>query len=224
MQHQQTCDWSQIDNWPQNLSDCCWTPSKSTSNMAPNKSSASKDSPIDDKPHGWIPEGYVITFDPDDREYIVLEFMVLAMHQAYGGYRHKKDLNAFCAARGVSFPPFCIAHSVSQVPAGRYSWALPAPWYSVSVGSGITQLVRYLDHLPDTGIQHLCHPEFAQWPLAGSLMFQFLHLLLIDTVFQQTHKFQGHHFNVIGEGKIIIPLLLVNIIHRWHPGIVMSYT
>ena len=54
-----------------------------------------------------------IAFDLDDQEYIVLEFMVLAMHQVYGGYRHKKDLNAFGAARGVSFPPFCIAHLVS---------------------------------------------------------------------------------------------------------------
>ena len=56
----------------------------------------------------WIPEGYVITLDPDDRQYIVLEFMVLAMHQAYQHYRHKKDFNAFGAAGGVSFPPFPV--------------------------------------------------------------------------------------------------------------------
>ena len=120
--------------------------------MAPNKSSASKDSPMDDKPHDWIPEGYVIVFDPDNREYIIPEFMVLAIHQVYGGY-----LNAFGAAGGVSFPPFCIAHLVSQVPASRYSWALPAPQYSASVGSGSMWPARHLEHLPDTGIQHLCH-------------------------------------------------------------------
>ena len=109
------------------------------------------------KPHDWILEGYVIAFDLDDWEYIILEFMVLAMHQEYGGYQHKKDLNAFGAAGGVSFPQFCIAHPVSQVPAGRYSWALLAPQYSASSRSGITQLVRHLEHLPDTSIQHLCH-------------------------------------------------------------------
>ena len=68
---------------------------------------------MDNKPYDWIPEGYVIAFDLDNWEYIVLEFMVPAMHQAYGGYQHKKDLNAFGAAGGVSFPPFCIAHPVS---------------------------------------------------------------------------------------------------------------
>ena len=120
--------------------------------MAPNKSSASRDSPMDDKLYDWIPEGYVITFDPDNWEYIILEFMVLAMHQEYGGYQHKKDLNAFGAAGGVSFPPFCIAHLVSRVPASRYSWALLAPWYSAGVGSGIIWLVR-----PDISIWHLFH-------------------------------------------------------------------
>ena len=34
---------------------------------------------MDDKPHDWIPEGYVIAFDPDDQEYIVPEFMVLVI-------------------------------------------------------------------------------------------------------------------------------------------------
>ena len=81
--------------------------------MAPNKSSASKDSPMNNKPHDWILEGYVIAFDLDNWEHIIPEFIVLAMHQAYGGYWHKKDLNAFGAAGGVSFPPFCIAHLVS---------------------------------------------------------------------------------------------------------------
>ena len=64
---------------PNAFSDRTRTPSKSTSNMAPNKSSASKDSPMDDKPHDWIPEGYVIAFDPDNWEYIVPQFMVPAI-------------------------------------------------------------------------------------------------------------------------------------------------
>ena len=57
---------------------------------------------MDDKPPDWILEGYAIIFDPDDQQYIILEFMVPAMHQAYEGYQHKKNLNAFGAARGVS--------------------------------------------------------------------------------------------------------------------------
>ena len=112
---------------------------------------------MDDKPHDWIPEGYVIAFDPDDQQYIIPEFMVPAMHQAYQGYWHKKDLNAFGAAGGVSLPPFCIAHLVSRVPAGRYAWALPAPWYSASLGPGIRWLVRHLEHLPATSIRDLHH-------------------------------------------------------------------
>ena len=99
---------------------------------------------MDDKPHDWILEGYVIAFDVDNQEYIVLEFMVPAMHQAYGGYWHKKYLNAFGAAGGVSFPQFCIAHPVSQVPAGRYSWALLAPQYSAGSRSGILNTCQTL--------------------------------------------------------------------------------
>ena len=70
--------------------------------MAPSKSPASKELPMKAQPTDWIPEGYVIAFDLEDWQYIVLEFMVPAMHQIYAGYHHKQDLNAFAAAGGVS--------------------------------------------------------------------------------------------------------------------------
>lgn len=50
-----------------------------------------------------------------------------------------------------------------------------------------------------------------------------VHYLIIP-IFQQTHDFPGHHFNVIGEGKIMIPLLPVNDIHGWYTGITAADT
>ena len=70
--------------------------------MAPSKFPASKELPMKAQPTDWIPKGYVIAFDSEDQQYIVPEFMVLAMHQAYASYCHKQDLNAFAAAGEVS--------------------------------------------------------------------------------------------------------------------------
>ncbi|KAF8802329.1 hypothetical protein BYT27DRAFT_7215423 [Phlegmacium glaucopus] len=46
----------------------------------------------------WIPEGYVLIIGPDDKEYVVPEFMVPALHQMFDGYRKKVDLDVFRGA------------------------------------------------------------------------------------------------------------------------------
>lgn len=78
--------------------------------MTPNDSPASTQSPTKSKANDWLPEGYVVALDPEDREYIVPEFMVPALHQAYAGYRHKKNLNAFGAPGSVSGILFSITY------------------------------------------------------------------------------------------------------------------
>jgi hypothetical protein len=52
---------------------------------------------------GAIPEGYVlITTGPNQKQYVVPEFMVSSLHQTFDGYRKKLDLKAYGHAGCVS--------------------------------------------------------------------------------------------------------------------------
>jgi len=50
----------------------------------------------------WIPEGYMVVRGPGNQNYVVPEFMVLALHQTYDGNQIKNDLNVLTASGSVS--------------------------------------------------------------------------------------------------------------------------
>jgi hypothetical protein len=50
----------------------------------------------------WIPKGYIKTIGPDGQHYIVPDFFVPALHEAFGGHRMKEDLEVFKADGPVS--------------------------------------------------------------------------------------------------------------------------
>lgn len=51
----------------------------------------------------WIlPKGYIKTIGPDGQHFILPEFMVPALHEAFGGHRMKEDLEVFKADGPVS--------------------------------------------------------------------------------------------------------------------------
>ena len=50
----------------------------------------------------WIPEGYVLLVGPDDKKYLVLDFMVDSIDQDYHLIVKKKELKAYSAPGTVS--------------------------------------------------------------------------------------------------------------------------
>ena len=50
----------------------------------------------------WIPEGYVQIVGPDNKKYILPEFMVPALGQDYHSAKRKEDLKTFKAPGTVS--------------------------------------------------------------------------------------------------------------------------
>ena len=55
--------------------------------------------PSDDS---WIPDGFILVVRPDDKNYIVLEFMAMALDQDYHSDKKKEELKSFRAAGTVS--------------------------------------------------------------------------------------------------------------------------
>jgi hypothetical protein len=188
--------------------------------MTPSNYPASEQSSI--KANDWIPEGYVRALDPEDREYIVPEYIVPAMHLAYAGYRHTNVLDAFGAAGSVSR----ISLYRGQLPAGsdlarcrcvEYCRIPAIHVHSQCPGRHVVWLVRQINCR-----YHVLGAAHRHWELF-TLLHDLLNFLLILPIFQQTHESQGHHFNVIGEDKVMIPLLPVNNFYVWHAGIRKSH-
>jgi hypothetical protein len=65
----------------------------------PNASSPVSEIEIDDP---WIPKGFLQIEGPDNRQYIMPEFMYPALQQQCDAHQKKKDLDAFGASGSVS--------------------------------------------------------------------------------------------------------------------------
>ena len=51
-----------------------------------------------------IPDGFTIGTGPDGQQYLVPQFMMPALDQAFAAYQHKMDLDVSKAEGGVSLP------------------------------------------------------------------------------------------------------------------------
>ena len=56
-----------------------------------------------------IPDGFTVGISPDGKQYLVPQYMVPALDQAFASYRSKEDLGVVNAPGGVSDPFICYA-------------------------------------------------------------------------------------------------------------------
>ena len=50
----------------------------------------------------WIPDGFILVVGPDDKKYIVPEFMAMALDKDYHSDKKKEELKSFSVAGTVS--------------------------------------------------------------------------------------------------------------------------
>jgi len=67
----------------------------------------------------WVPDGYAVVIGPDNRHFLVPEFMVPALQQTFDGQEIKLALGVFEAAGSVR-NPFSISFMSGLHALGRY--------------------------------------------------------------------------------------------------------
>ena len=132
----------------------------------------------------WILKGFMQIDGPDNRQYIVPEFMFLALEQQCDAYQKKQDLDAYGASGSVS--TIHILHSLFM------------DMYTIFI---------------------TCQSSILMMPVsyAGYLCWLFM-LLTVNariymlTILMKVHKFNSDKFDIIGEGLLMAPTILVSTI------------